>query len=98
MGDKSKAFKFWINPNDADMTSIAAVRLMQLQERGWKTNSHYPGTIGPGLYSEDVYALGICSRYRRIEKKQEEPWNVLSVENMGTIALFFNILFPPPHL
>ena len=63
--------------------------------RGRKTNSHHPGTIGPGLYSKDVHALGICSRYRRMEKKQEEPWNVLSVENMGTIALFFNILFPP---
>ncbi len=62
------------------------VRTMQLHGRRGKANSLYPGTIKPRIYSKEV-----CSRYRRMEKKQENPpekiqenpWSGLSVENKG---------------
>ena len=72
------------------------LRTMQLHGR----ISQYPGTIGPRIYSKEV-----CSRYRRMERKQEKPpeniqekmWSGLSVENKEYIALIFNTL-PTPHL
>ena len=59
------------------------VRTMQLHGSGKKTNSCYPGIIGPCTYSKGVGELDICSRYRRMETKQEKLWSGLSVENQG---------------
>ena len=58
-------------------------RTMQLHGSGKKTNSRYPEIIGSSMYSKGVGARGICSRYRRMETKQEKLWSGLSVENKG---------------